>query len=145
MNRLGDTSAFANPAGQLLLTRRGKTRMDTVGIVFELYKPLFKETLVSHNPSTQLALVQCTHKSQTTLHPTIALFIVLSPPRQLIMLRPWSASFTTKKKKTSKLNSIGINNWIKAFLSDRVQQICINGSNSTWKPVTSGILQGSVL
>ena len=40
----------------------------------------------------------------------------------------------------SKLNSIGINtetlNWIKAFLSDRVQQICVNGSNSTWKPVT---------
>ena len=39
----------------------------------------------------------------------------------------------------SKLNSIGINtetlNWIKAFLSDRVQQICVNGSNSTWKPI----------
>ena len=30
----GDTSAFVNPAGQLLLTRRGKTRMDGVGIVF---------------------------------------------------------------------------------------------------------------
>ena len=36
-NRLGDTSAFDNPAGQLLLTRRGKTRIDGVGIVFELY------------------------------------------------------------------------------------------------------------
>ena len=34
---LGDTSAFVNPAGQLLLTRRGKTRMDGVGIVFEFY------------------------------------------------------------------------------------------------------------
>ena len=42
-NRLGDSgvhtlcdnSAFVNPAGQLLLTRRGKTRMDGVGIVFE--------------------------------------------------------------------------------------------------------------
>ena len=29
--------AFVIPAGQLLLTRRGKTRMYTVGIVFELY------------------------------------------------------------------------------------------------------------
>ena len=45
-------------------------------------------SLVSHNPSTQLALVQCTHISHrlSTLHPTIALFIVPSPPRQLIML-----------------------------------------------------------
>ena len=37
VNRLGDTSAFVIPAGQLLLTRRGKTRMYTVGIVFEFY------------------------------------------------------------------------------------------------------------
>ena len=34
---LGDTSAFVNPAGQLLLTRRGKIRMNGVGIVFEFY------------------------------------------------------------------------------------------------------------
>ena len=37
MNRLGHTSAFVSPAGQLLLTRWGKTRMDGVGIVFEFY------------------------------------------------------------------------------------------------------------
>ena len=37
VNRLGDSSAFVNTAGQLLLTRRGKTRMDGVGIVFEFY------------------------------------------------------------------------------------------------------------
>ena len=37
VNRLGDTSAFVNPAGQLLLTRRGKTIMDGVGIIFEFY------------------------------------------------------------------------------------------------------------
>ena len=37
VNRLGGTSAFVIPAGQLLLTRRGKTRMYTVGIVFEFY------------------------------------------------------------------------------------------------------------
>ena len=37
VHTLGDTSAFANPTGQLLLTRRDKTRMDGVGIVFEFY------------------------------------------------------------------------------------------------------------
>ena len=37
MNRFGDTSDFVIPAGELLLTRRGKTRMYTVGIVFEFY------------------------------------------------------------------------------------------------------------
>ena len=37
VHTLGDSSAFVNPAGQLLLTRRGKTRMDGVGIVFEFY------------------------------------------------------------------------------------------------------------
>ena len=45
VNRLGDsgvhtlrdTSAFVNPADQLLLTRQGKTRMDGVGIVCEFY------------------------------------------------------------------------------------------------------------
>ena len=37
LNRLCDTSAFVNTADQLLLTRRGKTTMDGVGIVFEFY------------------------------------------------------------------------------------------------------------
>ena len=40
MSRLGDTSAIVIPAGQLSLTRRGKTRMNTVGIVFEFYTAL---------------------------------------------------------------------------------------------------------
>ena len=35
VNTLGDTSAFVNLTVQLLLTRRGKIRMDGVGIVFE--------------------------------------------------------------------------------------------------------------
>ena len=39
VHTIGNTSAFVNPAGPLLLTRRAKTRMDGVGIVFELYIP----------------------------------------------------------------------------------------------------------
>ena len=35
VSRLSDHSAFVIPAGPLLLTRRGKTRMFTVSIVFE--------------------------------------------------------------------------------------------------------------
>ena len=35
VHTLGDKSALVIPAGQLFLTRRGKTRMDGVGIVFE--------------------------------------------------------------------------------------------------------------
>ena len=37
VHALSDTSAFVSPAGQLLLTQRGKIRMDGVGIVFEFY------------------------------------------------------------------------------------------------------------
>ena len=37
VHTLGDTSAFVNTTGQLLLTRRGKIKMDGVGIVFEFY------------------------------------------------------------------------------------------------------------
>ena len=37
VHTLSDTSAFVNPASQLLLTRRGKIRMDGAGIVVELY------------------------------------------------------------------------------------------------------------
>ena len=44
MHILGDNSAFVNPVGQLLLTRRDKTRMDAVGIVgpyLNSIQPLF--------------------------------------------------------------------------------------------------------
>ena len=37
VNTLGDTSAYVNTTVQLLLIRRGKIRMDGVGIVSEFY------------------------------------------------------------------------------------------------------------
>ena len=53
------------------------------------------------------------------------------------------------KRLINKLNSYGINNqilhWIENFLSDRRQMVCVNGCQSNWSKVTSGIPQGSVL
>ena len=36
-------------------------------------------------------------------------------------------------------------NWIEAFLTDRKQKVAVNGKESKWLNVTSGILQGLVL
>ena len=60
MNRLGDsgvhtlgyTSAFVNPAGQLLLIRRGKIRMDGVGILLEFYIAPFN-IIIMHDSITK--------------------------------------------------------------------------------------------
>ena len=53
------------------------------------------------------------------------------------------------KRLIGKLKLYGIEyytlRWIQAFLSDRVQQVNVNGTNSEWANITSGIPQGSVL
>ena len=36
-------------------------------------------------------------------------------------------------------------NWIEAFLTDRKQKVAVNGKESKWHNVTSGIPQGSVI
>ena len=49
----------------------------------------------------------------------------------------------------AKLSHYGVKgktlDWVRAFLSDRKQQVVVGGSQSKWSDVTSGVPQGSVL
>ena len=67
------------------------------------------------------------------------------------VIKIWYSAFDTvpHERLINKLRSYGndgtVREWISSFLHERKQQVSINGHNSQWSGVTSGIPQGSVL
>ena len=45
----------------------------------------------------------------------------------------------------TEIEVLNVHAWVKELPSDREQRVIVNGSQSTWINITSGIPQGSVL
>ena len=69
--------------------------------------------------------------------------------QMICFLEKWPSNVRVYGKMASKMKSIGIigrtENWIKAFLSGRIQRVRVEAELSSWKSVRSGMPQGSVL
>jgi len=69
----------------------------------------------------------------------------------LVTFLDFSKAFDTvpHMKLCAKLDNIGVKgnilNWIKAFLTNCQQHVCLDGHHSDWTQVSSGVPQGSVL
>ena len=92
--------------------------------------------------SCQTQLLECVHQWAKALDHRSSIHTIFLD---------FSKAFDTvpHMKLCAKLDNIGIRgnilNWVKAFLTNRQQRVCLDGSHSDWAQVSSGVPQGSIL
>src|SRR3989441_9410922 len=97
-------------------------------------------------PTFQTSLTQCPYYSNC-----ISCSTTFSEPKLIYVPTNFSKAFdkVPYERLFNKLKSHGISgnvlNWIKKWLSNRRQRVCIEGEFSEWAEVTSGVPHGSVL
>ena len=91
--------------------------------------------------------------SYSNLSPEADIFVPMFDPSDIIRCSsPVIDSHQNNQEETDGASSVkaygidgNLHAWIKAFLTDRRQRVTVNGANSCWEQVTSGVPQGSVL